>query len=107
MALNFTPAQAVHSASTGMVPSHLVPRRVGFFGMLLEENTPLRRVGFSASAVGVAQPDRVIYNDGLPSGSSSVVERDLAKVDVAGSTPVSRSIFSSIYLPMDFFRTER
>jgi hypothetical protein len=25
------------------------------------------------------------------SGSSSVVERDLAKVDVAGSTPVSRS----------------
>ena len=27
------------------------------------------------------------------SGSSSVVERDLAKVDVAGSTPVSRSRF--------------
>jgi hypothetical protein len=27
------------------------------------------------------------------SGSSSVVERDLAKVDVAGSTPVSRSSF--------------
>jgi hypothetical protein len=26
-------------------------------------------------------------------GSSSVVERDLAKVDVAGSTPVSRSSF--------------
>ena len=28
------------------------------------------------------------------SGSSSVVERDLAKVDVAGSTPVSRSIYA-------------
>jgi hypothetical protein len=57
--------------------------------------------------VGVAQPDPVIYNYGLPSGSSSVVERDLAKVDVAGSTPVSRSMFSSIHLPMDFFHTER
>jgi hypothetical protein len=31
-----------------------------------------------------------------PSGSSSVVERDLAKVDVAGSTPVSRSRFSAL-----------
>src|ERR1700685_3680131 len=30
----------------------------------------------------------------MTSGSSSVVERDLAKVDVAGSTPVSRSRFS-------------
>ena len=30
------------------------------------------------------------------SGSSSVVERDLAKVDVAGSTPVSRSSFSCL-----------
>jgi hypothetical protein len=35
------------------------------------------------------------YNIVLPSGSSSVVERDLAKVDVAGSTPVSRSRFCS------------
>jgi hypothetical protein len=32
-------------------------------------------------------------------GSSSVVERDLAKVDVAGSTPVSRSSFSSFDPP--------
>jgi HAD superfamily hydrolase (TIGR01509 family) len=32
----------------------------------------------------------------LPSGNSSVVERNLAKVDVAGSTPVSRSIFLSM-----------
>ena len=30
----------------------------------------------------------------LVGGSSSVVERDLAKVDVAGSTPVSRSIYA-------------
>src|ERR1700730_17143945 len=35
----------------------------------------------------------VLYNEGT-SGSSSVVERDLAKVDVAGSTPVSRSIYA-------------
>src|SRR6202043_3361087 len=33
------------------------------------------------------------------SGSSSVVERDLAKVDVAGSTPVSRSSFLVPNLP--------
>jgi hypothetical protein len=41
-------------------------------------------------------------------GSSSVVERDLAKVDVAGSTPVSRSSFSRSTLPkqMDFFAVE-
>ncbi len=32
------------------------------------------------------------------SGSNSVVECDLAKVEVAGSNPVSRSIF---YLPSD------
>ena len=29
----------------------------------------------------------------MQSGNSSVVERHLAKVDVAGSNPVSRSIF--------------
>ena len=33
------------------------------------------------------------------SGSNSVVECDLAKVEVAGSTPVSRSIFCSL-LPL-------
>ena len=31
------------------------------------------------------------------SGSSSAVERQLPKLDVAGSIPVSRSIFSMIY----------
>jgi hypothetical protein len=31
------------------------------------------------------------------SGSSSAVERQLPKLDVAGSIPVSRSIFPSIY----------
>ncbi len=31
-------------------------------------------------------------------GSSSVVEHDLAKVGVAGSTPVSRSIFLKFFL---------
>jgi hypothetical protein len=40
----------------------------------------------------------VLYNEGT-SGSSSVVERDLAKVDVAGSTPVSRSIHFKIASP--------
>src|SRR5439155_21819739 len=34
-------------------------------------------------------------NLGLPSGSSSAVERQLPKLDVAGSIPVSRSINSS------------
>ncbi len=32
---------------------------------------------------------------GLLSGNNSVVECDLAKVEVAGSNPVSRSIFFS------------
>ena len=39
-----------------------------------------------------------------------MVERDLAKVDVAGSTPVSRSSFSCPQLglrQMDIFRPER
>ena len=30
---------------------------------------------------------------GLPGGNNSVVECDLAKVEVAGSNPVSRSIY--------------
>src|SRR5580658_10424404 len=38
--LNLTPAHAVHSASTGIVPSHLVPRRVGFFARIF-----LRTIG--------------------------------------------------------------
>jgi hypothetical protein len=33
------------------------------------------------------------YNKDVPSGSNSVVECDLAKVEVAGSNPVSRSKF--------------
>ncbi len=41
------------------------------------------------------------------SGSSSVVERDLAKVDVAGSTPVSRSSSFGLFPQMDFFQSER
>jgi hypothetical protein len=41
------------------------------------------------------------------SGSSSVVERDLAKVDVAGSTPVSRSSSFDPFPQMDFFPLER
>jgi hypothetical protein len=34
----------------------------------------------------------VWYFNGLQSGNNSVVECDLAKVEVAGSNPVSRSI---------------
>jgi hypothetical protein len=36
---------------------------------------------------------RVVYNLGFKGGSNSVVECDLAKVEVAGSNPVSRSRF--------------
>ena len=36
-------------------------------------------------------PGPLRYNDGLKSGSSSAVERELPKLDVAGSIPVSRS----------------
>jgi hypothetical protein len=36
-----------------------------------------------------------------------VVERDLAKVDVAGSTPVSRSRCFHPFPRMDFFQPER
>jgi hypothetical protein len=46
----------------------------------------------------------------LLSGSNSAVECDLAKVEVAGSNPVSRSrILSPLAFPhkMDFFRLER
>ena len=35
------------------------------------------------------------YNQSVPSGSNSAVECDLAKVEVAGSNPVSRSIVCS------------
>ncbi len=35
----------------------------------------------------------IMMAESTTSGSSSVVERDLAKVEVAGSTPVSRSRF--------------
>lgn len=42
---------------------------------------------------------------GSKGGSSSVVERDLAKVDVAGSTPVSRSSGLRCQLPSDSNRT--
>ena len=35
------------------------------------------------------------YGKGLAGGNNSVVECDLAKVEVAGSNPVSRSNFSS------------
>jgi hypothetical protein len=33
----------------------------------------------------------LLFGHHVPGGNSSVVERHLAKVDVAGSTPVSRS----------------
>ena len=39
------------------------------------------------------------YNLFILSGSNSVVECDLAKVEVAGSTPVSRSIFCPVGCP--------
>ena len=59
----------------------------------------------------VAAAECLVYNQRSilsERGSSSVVERDLAKVDVAGSTPVSRSSFSRSTLPeqMDFFAVE-
>jgi hypothetical protein len=47
------------------------------------------------SAQGDSYNSICVMLEGSPakaSGSSSVVECDLAKVDVAGSTPVSRSI---------------
>ena len=39
-----------------------------------------------------APTNTVVYNHFWLSGSNSVVECDLAKVEVAGSNPVSRSI---------------
>ena len=49
------------------------------------------RLGFLTHSSGVC------YDlDTLVSGSNSVVECNLAKVDVAGSNPVSRSIFMSV-----------
>src|SRR5690349_23282453 len=38
------------------------------------------------------------YNEKVPSGSNSAVECDLAKVEVAGSNPVSRSRKSLYFL---------
>ena len=38
-------------------------------------------------------PAPLWYDQGSASGNNSVVECDLAKVEVAGSNPVSRSIF--------------
>jgi hypothetical protein len=57
----------------------------------------------SARRLCVAPSEPVIYNWILLSGSNSVVECDLAKVEVAGSNPVSRSRFSSIQSPGSFF----
>jgi hypothetical protein len=52
----------------------------------------------------IAAGSLLVYNQNSSSGSSSVVERDLAKVDVAGSTPVSRSIkFLVLPLRWTFF----
>jgi hypothetical protein len=45
----------------------------------------------AAQLPSIAATAPPVYNQTRTSGSSSVVERDLAKVDVAGSTPVSRS----------------
>jgi hypothetical protein len=39
----------------------------------------------------IAENQRVVYNLKFKGGSNSVVECDLAKVEVAGSNPVSRS----------------
>ena len=44
----------------------------------------------------IFQQDIILFS--LSGGSNSVVECDLAKVEVAGSNPVSRSI-SLLYLP--------
>ena len=52
-----------------------------------------RRIGRERTAVAAKQ--HLVYNRALPSGSNSVVECDLAKVEVAGSNPVSRSRYST------------
>ena len=50
-----------------------------------------------ARGVGLRQSSRLYYDEGSvvrpERGNNSVVECDLAKVEVAGSNPVSRSIF--------------
>jgi hypothetical protein len=51
----------------------------------------------------IAQVVEVLYNEGT-SGSNSAVECDLAKVEVAGSNPVSRSRVSNPRLGGGFFR---
>ena len=45
-----------------------------------------------------------VENAGRASGNNSVVECDLAKVEVAGSNPVSRSIISFPYSPTPYLR---
>jgi hypothetical protein len=40
---------------------------------------------------------RILRRPGRPCGRNSVVECQLPKLDVAGSNPVSRSMFSMIY----------
>jgi hypothetical protein len=58
---------------------------------------PARNRG-NINGKAIAANQTLVYNETRSSGSSSVVERDLAKVDVAGSTPVSRSMIP----PADF-----
>ena len=48
-------------------------------------------------ALNVCRVRKQSFIIGRLSGSSSVVERDLAKVDVAGSTPVSRSSLCPLF----------
>ena len=51
---------------------------------------------FQPQLTVIFQQDIILFS--LSGGSNSVVECDLAKVEVAGSNPVSRSI-SLLYLP--------
>ncbi len=57
------------------------------------ENPLYRRQKVTVLEKTLYNPENLGYNtDPKICGSSSVVEHDLAKVGVAGSTPVSRSI---------------
>jgi hypothetical protein len=56
----------------------------------LSRTTPLERANV-CTIRGALEPGAAVWYGGRSGGNNSVVECDLAKVEVAGSNPVSRS----------------
>ena len=88
--LRSPPARSARAGLKGIRRPRIVPltrpRVLGKISRDLARSLTVQRIGSYNSLCGMLES-----GPAMASGSSSVVECDLAKVDVAGSTPVSRS----------------